>query len=98
MLDPANLFEAGDTMTARRLVDEAVALVGRDVALAHAKDRDAGGEVVAAGGGVVDWNHFFAALRGAGFDGAVVTHGLAAGEAAGVAKFLRARLGGDRAV
>ena len=60
--------------------------------MAHAKDRDAEGRFVAAGSGVVDFGGFLGGLRRAGFDGAVVTHGLSAEEAPGVAAFLRGRL------
>jgi hypothetical protein len=38
---------------------------------------------------VVDFGHFVRMLRGAAFDGPLVTHGLSEAEAAGVASFLR---------
>jgi putative intracellular protease/amidase len=37
---------------------------------------------------VIDFAHFFGCLRAAGFDGDLVTHGLTAAEAPGVAAFL----------
>jgi sugar phosphate isomerase/epimerase len=89
VLDPANLFEVADAAERRRLVDEAVDLLGGRIAMAHAKDRHADGRFATAGKGVIDFSHFLHALRGAGFDGDLVTHGLAADEAAGVAAFLR---------
>ena len=46
------------------------------------------GGFATAGKGVVDFPHFIARLRAAGFDGDLVTHGLAAAEAPGVAAFL----------
>ena len=56
--------------------------------MAHAKDRAADGGFVAAGRGVIDFVHFVETLRGAGFDGPLVTHGLSAAEAPDVAAFL----------
>jgi hypothetical protein len=38
---------------------------------------------------VIDFGHFVSCLRGAGFDGDLVTHGLSEDEAPGVAQFLR---------
>ncbi len=90
VLDPANLFETAPAATRKALVTEAVALLGGDIALAHAKDRHADGSFATAGDGVIDFPHFIAALRRAGFDGPLVTHGLAAADAARVARFLAA--------
>ncbi len=90
VLDPANLFESAPAETRKALVTEAVALLGDRIALAHAKDRHADGSVATAGDGVIDFPHFIAALRRAGFDGPLVTHGLAAADAARVAEFLAA--------
>ena len=86
VLDPANLFEVSDDP--RGVIAEAVDLLGPSIAMAHVKDRDAKGEVVAAGTGVVDFGHFVDQLRQAGFDGPLVTHGLTADEAPAVAQFL----------
>jgi sugar phosphate isomerase/epimerase len=88
VLDPANLFERADARERRRLVEEAADLLGPDIAMAHAKDRSPDGGFAAAGRGVVDFPHFVAALRAAGFDGPLVAHGLAAADASGVAAFL----------
>ncbi|HET6437133.1 MAG TPA: sugar phosphate isomerase/epimerase, partial [Anaeromyxobacter sp.] len=94
VLDPANLFEVAGPDERRWLVEEAVDLLGTRISLAHAKDRDAAGRVVAAGRGVVDFGHFLAALRNAGFDGPLVTHGLSEAEAPEVASRLRSLLQG----
>jgi sugar phosphate isomerase/epimerase len=93
VLDPANLFERAGEAERRRLVEEAVALLGDRLAMAHAKDRAADGSFVAAGSGVIDFRHFVRELRGTGFDGPLVTHGLSAQEAPQVAKFLAATVG-----
>jgi len=89
VLDPANLFEVAEPAERRRLVDEAVDLLGENIAMAHAKDRDPQGGFTAAGSGVIDFPHFVKRLRGAGFEGPLVTHGLTEAEAKGVAVYLR---------
>lgn len=90
VLDPANLFEVSDDP--RGVIAEAVDLLGPDIAMVHAKDRDRAGGFTAAGKGVVDFAHFIAALRGVRFDGPVVTHGLTVDEAPQVAAFLKGLL------
>ncbi len=88
VLDPANLFERATRDEARAIVADAVERAGRAIAMAHAKDRDEAGNFVAAGEGVVDFPDFVARLGAAGFDGPLVTHGLTAAQAPGVAAFL----------
>jgi sugar phosphate isomerase/epimerase len=92
VLDPANLFETAAPEERRRIVDEAVDLLGPHLAMAHAKDRDAEGGFVAAGSGVVEFDRFLRRLREADFGGPLVAHGLAAEEAPAVAAFLREQL------
>ena len=94
VLDPANLFERATAADQRAQIDRAIGLLEGHIVMAHAKDRDASGAVVRAGQGVIDFDHFLGALHRAGFAGPVVTHGLHADEAAGVADFLHARLQG----
>jgi sugar phosphate isomerase/epimerase len=91
VLDPANMVEDADRDQPRLFAEAADLLAGR-IGMAHAKDRDAAGGVVPAGTGIIDFDAFFAALARVGFAGPVVTHGLAATDAAGVARFLRGRL------
>jgi len=86
VLDPANLFDVSDDPSG--VIADAVDLLGPDIAMAHAKDRDRKGGFAAPGKGVVDFGHFVNALQGAGFDGPLVTHGLTAQEAPGVAAYL----------
>lgn len=88
VLDPANLFETADAPTRRALIEEAINLLHPAIAMVHAKDRHADGSFAAAGAGVIDFRHFFATLRQAGFAGPVITHGLTAEEAPGVATVL----------
>lgn len=89
VLDPANLFERATLAEQRRILSSAIDKLGGDLAMAHAKDRTADGSFIAAGKGVVDFRHFLSALKATGFDGPLVTHGLAASEAPGVATFLK---------
>ncbi|MDX8447604.1 sugar phosphate isomerase/epimerase family protein [Mesorhizobium captivum] len=89
VLDPANLFERADPEAARAIVAEAVERTAGHVALAHAKDRFADGRFATVGQGVVDFADFIARLKATGFDGPLVTHGLSAEEAPGVARFLK---------
>lgn len=88
VLDPANLFERATASEARRIVADSIGKLGGRIAMAHAKDRGAGGKFVTAGRGVVDFADFILRLKRAGFDGPVVTHGLEEHEAAGVGRFL----------
>ncbi|TIT37963.1 MAG: sugar phosphate isomerase/epimerase [Mesorhizobium sp.] len=92
VLDPANLFEHATPDEARTIVAAAIDQAAGHIAMAHAKDRHGDGRFATAGQGVVDFPDFVARLKGVGFDGALVTHGLSADEAAGVAAFLRGLL------
>ncbi|MFL5337501.1 MAG: sugar phosphate isomerase/epimerase family protein [Geminicoccaceae bacterium] len=89
VLDPANLFELADQTGARTVVAEAIDLLGGRIAMVHAKDRADDGTFTTVGKGVVDFPDFVARLRAAGFAGPMVTHGLTAEEAPGVASYLR---------
>lgn len=92
VLDPANLFERASASEVKALVENAITKLGSKLAMAHAKDRNTSGEFVAAGKGVVDFDHFVLCLKDAGFDGPLVTHGLTSGEAPAVSEFLRGLL------
>lgn len=87
ILDPANLVSDGGA-DQDRIFETAADFLHERIALAHAKDRDARGEVVAAGQGIIDFPRFFAHLARIGFRGPVVAHGLAAEEAPEVSRFL----------
>jgi sugar phosphate isomerase/epimerase len=89
VLDPANLAEQAEPAARRRTIEHSVDLLAGDIVMAHAKDRAADGSVATAGKGVIDFGHFLARLKSAGFDGPLVAHGFEAAEAAGVAQFLQ---------
>ena len=88
VLDPANLFEAEPLDRQRTIVADGIAALAGHIAMAHAKDRTAGGAFATAGTGVLDYPFYLDRLRDAGFDGDLVTHGLTQAEAPGVARFL----------
>jgi sugar phosphate isomerase/epimerase len=93
VLDPANLFETASIDDQRRVVSKAIDLLAGRIVMVHAKDRTEDGRFTTAGNGVLDYSHFLSRLKSAGFDGPIVTHGLAASEASEVARFLRRALG-----
>jgi sugar phosphate isomerase/epimerase/pimeloyl-ACP methyl ester carboxylesterase len=94
VLDPANLFRPGEGALLSEILDEAVNLLGGDIALAHAKDfRDGTGlEHVAAGQGMLDWPRLLRLLRAAGYEGPLILHGLAETEVKTSVAFLRQAL------
>ncbi|MGX7871737.1 sugar phosphate isomerase/epimerase family protein [Mesorhizobium sp. ORM6] len=89
VLDPANLFEHATPGEARAIAAAAIGEAAGYIAMAHAKDRHGDGRFATAGQGIVDFPDFIARLAAVGFDGPLVTHGLSADEAPGVAAFLR---------
>jgi sugar phosphate isomerase/epimerase len=93
IFDPANLFETETVAEQRRMVSSALALLSKDIAMAHAKDRTSSGAFVAAGTGVLDYPHFLSELKRTGFNGPIITHGLSAVEAPQVCEFLKRELG-----
>jgi sugar phosphate isomerase/epimerase len=95
VFDPANLFEREDPATRIRIIDEAIDLLEDRIAIAHAKDRRADGAFATAGNGVIDYARYIAKLEAAGFKGDLITHGLSAAEAPGVAAFLKSKLSKD---
>ncbi len=92
VLDAANLFVTGEPAEIRRTMDEAFDLLAEDIVIAHAKDRDAAGRFVAAGQGVLDYDHYVGRLKGINFGGALVLHGLSEAEVPGCVAFLRQKL------
>lgn len=88
VLDPANLFEVATLPEQHKILNQAVELLADRIIMAHAKDRNAQGGFITAGQGVVDFEYLLRVLQDAGFDGDLVTHGLTAPEAPGVARFL----------
>ena len=92
VLDPANLVAADPDRDPGEALAGAVDLLGEEVILVHAKDRDPGGEVVAAGRGIVPWDRFVALVAGTGYDGPLILHGLAEEDVPDAVAFLRERI------
>jgi len=78
LMDPANIFKAGELADMPDKLGEAFALLGKDIALAHAKDLDRDGEAghLGAGHGVMDYSLYLSLLQKSGFDGVLVLHQL----------------------
>ncbi|MSS70215.1 MAG: sugar phosphate isomerase/epimerase [Candidatus Latescibacteria bacterium] len=95
VMDGANIFHTGELPRMPEILDEAFALLGPDIALAHAKDLDRDGEAghLAAGTGLLDYDRYLSLLRAAGFDGALILHSLAESQVAGCLTFLRKKTG-----
>ncbi|MCY2988783.1 MAG: sugar phosphate isomerase/epimerase [Planctomycetota bacterium] len=93
-MDAANIFHAGELARMDEVLDQAFALVGKDIVLAHAKDLshdgDAGHE--AAGRGRLDYDRYLQLLHTHGFRGPLLLHGLAESQVPGCVAFLREKL------
>ncbi|MBS1828891.1 MAG: sugar phosphate isomerase/epimerase [Acidobacteria bacterium] len=93
-MDAANLFPAGTLPRMKEILEEAFALVGKDIVLAHAKDLDHDGDAghKAAGEGVLDYDLYMRLLRANRFSGPLLLHGLSRAQVPGCLAFLRAKL------
>jgi len=93
-MDAANLFHAGELARMSEILDQAFALVGKDIVMAHAKDLshdgDAGHE--AAGHGKLDYGRYLSLLHAYGFKGPLLLHGLSEAQVPGCVAFLREKL------
>jgi sugar phosphate isomerase/epimerase len=69
-------------------------LIGKDIALAHAKDLDHDGDAghVAAGRGRLDYDRYLSLLYKSGFRGPLLLHGLSESQVPGCVAFLRDKL------
>ena len=94
VMDAANLFHAGELARMHEVMDEAFELLGRDIAIAHAKDLSQDGQAghEAAGTGVLDYDHYISLLRRYHFDGPLILHHLSEAQVPGCVRFLRSRL------
>jgi sugar phosphate isomerase/epimerase len=92
VMDAANIFREGKLPLLDEILDKAFGLLGEDIVIAHAKDVKSTGEVVAAGRGELDYDRYLENLRGVGFEGPVILHGLGESEVEGSVAFLRAKL------
>jgi sugar phosphate isomerase/epimerase len=90
-MDGANIFHAGELPRMREMLDEAFALLGPYVAIAHAKDLDRDGEAghLPAGKGRLDYEHYLSLLNKLEFDVPVILHGLTESELPASLAFIR---------
>ncbi len=93
-MDAANLFHAGELPRMADVMNEAFAFLGSDIVLAHAKDlsRDGDAGHEAAGQGLLDYGSYLSLLRGCGFAGPLLLHGLHERQVAGCVAFLQEKL------
>lgn len=93
-MDPANLFPAGTLPRMKEILEEAFSLVGKDIALAHAKDLDHDGDAghKAAGEGLLDYDLYLRLLRAHRFSGPLLLHGLTRAQVPACVAFLRTKL------
>jgi sugar phosphate isomerase/epimerase len=93
-MDAANLFHAGELPRMSEILDEAFALVGKDVVMAHAKDLDHDGDAghKAAGEGKLDYDRYLSLLHTHGFKGPLFLHGLSEAQVPQCVAFLREKL------
>ena len=93
-IDAANLFHAGEMPRMKEILDEAFALVGKDVVLAHAKDLDHDGDAghKAAGQGKLDYDRYLSLLHRYQFPGPLLLHGLSEAQVPGCVAFLREKI------
>jgi sugar phosphate isomerase/epimerase len=96
VMDGANLFHVGELPRMRAVLEEAFALLGRDVVLAHAKDLSRDGEAghEAPGQGLLDYDCYLGLLRSTGYEGPLIMHGLDESQVASCVDFLRRKLDG----
>jgi sugar phosphate isomerase/epimerase len=94
VMDGANIFHGGELPRMREILDEAFALIGKDIAIAHAKDLDRDGEAghLAAGKGLLDYEHYLSLLNKLEFDVSVILHGLTEAELPESLAFVRTKM------
>jgi sugar phosphate isomerase/epimerase len=92
VIDPANLFSPDSVQKLPNILDEAFALLGPDIVIAHAKDRLPDGTVTPAGNGILDYNHYLRLLRSINFEGPLILHSLDEVQVPAAVHFLSTKL------
>jgi sugar phosphate isomerase/epimerase len=92
--DGANLFHRGELPRMAQLLDDAFALLGKDIVAVHAKDLDHDGDAghLPAGKGRLDYDRYLALLQASGFRGPLLLHGLNETQVPGCVAFLQQKL------
>jgi sugar phosphate isomerase/epimerase len=94
VMDAANVVATDRSRPPEAVLDEAFALLGEQIVVAHGKDLSAGGAFCAAGSGIVPWDRVVARLQAIGFDGPVILHSLSEDEVPASLAFMRGRIAG----
>lgn len=99
IMDGANLFRPEQVKDMRRVLDEAFALLGKDIVIAHAKDfsfreypenhKPEQLQFVAAGQGVLDFSYYLHLLERCGYQGPLIMHGLSEEQVPESCRFLK---------
>lgn len=94
VMDAANLFHTGELSRMGEILEEAFDMLGRDIAIAHAKDLSRDGEAGhdAAGTGVLDYPYYIRLLRRYQFNGPLILHSLTEAQVPACVAFLRRQL------
>ena len=92
VMDAANLFREGAPPRSDEVLDKAFELLGKHIAIAHAKDVNNTGELVAAGSGELDYDRYLKHLRGVGYESPLILHGLEELEVEGSVAFLHTKI------
>lgn len=94
VFDGANIHHKGELPNQHRTISEAVELLAGKIVIAHAKDLDRDGEAghLAAGTGLLDYDHYLKSLKEVGFEGPLILHGLSEDQVPGCVAFLREKL------
>jgi sugar phosphate isomerase/epimerase len=90
VIDAVNAMDTAPDRDPRDVLDEAFALLGEDIFVAHAKDHDASGRECQTGTGMVPWAHYLHLLSESSFTGPLIMHGLNASEVAASREYLLA--------
>ncbi|MBB6670795.1 sugar phosphate isomerase/epimerase family protein [Cohnella nanjingensis] len=94
VMDAANLFDPENSKPMNRVLEEAFLLLGEQIVIAHAKD--VGGvsdtEFVAAGKGLLDYDHYLDLLKACHFHGPMILHGLQENQVEESVRFLKRKM------
>ncbi len=88
VIDPANLFTPNSAHNLSDILDEAFALLGPDIVIAHAKDRLPDGTVTPAGTGILDYDQYLRLLHFVNFEGPLILHSLDEAQVPAAVRFL----------
>jgi len=90
VMDPANIFHKGELPKMREMITEAFDLLGKDIALAHAKDLDHDGDAghLPAGKGLLDYKLYLSLMEKFAPDIPLILHGLTEAELDWCIRFL----------